>query len=189
LFRNLCIKVNLLADAVEDVAIALFQRGVGDGAARTVTQVFTALEDQRHCCYGYNMSTVEEIQTAIEKLSLSERGRIAEWFNGWEDDDWDKQMSKDFGPGGRYERVPDRVNDEIKRGPLTDLPRNQKHCHRFGSVLRSCLQKSKNSPGRNIGFGSRIRSTPRFSLRKFDLASGRSALLRSIAPSVRKVVM
>ena len=68
------------------------------------------------------MSTVEEIQTAIEKLSLSERGRIAHWFNGWEDDDWDKQMAEDFGPGGRYERVPDRVNDEINRGPLADLP-------------------------------------------------------------------
>jgi len=68
------------------------------------------------------MSTVEEIQSAIEKLSLSERGRIAHWFNGWEDDGWDKQMAEDFGSGGRYERVADRVNDEINRGPLTDLP-------------------------------------------------------------------
>ena len=68
------------------------------------------------------MSTVEEIQTAIEKLSWSERGRIAKWFNGWEDDDWDKQMAQDFGPGGRYEGVSDRVKEEIKRGPLSDLP-------------------------------------------------------------------
>jgi hypothetical protein len=68
------------------------------------------------------VSTVEEIQNAIEKLFLSERGRIAKWFNGWEDDGWDKQMAADFGPGGRYERVPDRVNEEIKRGPLSDLP-------------------------------------------------------------------
>jgi len=67
------------------------------------------------------MSTVQEIQTAIEKLSLSERGQIAKWFNGWEGDDWDKQMAKDFDPGGHYEHIPDRVNDEIKRGPLADL--------------------------------------------------------------------
>ncbi len=68
------------------------------------------------------MSTVEEIQTAIEKLSLSERGRIAKWFNGWEDDDWDRKMAEDFGPGGRYRGVPDRVNEEIKRGPLSEPP-------------------------------------------------------------------
>ena len=84
--------------------------------------MFPALEDRQHCCYSSTMGTVEEIQSAIEKLSLSERGRIAKWFNGSEGDDWDKQMSKDFGPGGRYERVSNRVNDEIKRGPLTDLP-------------------------------------------------------------------
>ena len=73
--------------------------------------MLTALEEQQDCWYGYSMSTVEEIQTAIEKLSLSERGRIAKWFNGWVDDDWDKQMAKDFGPGGRYEHVPNRAND------------------------------------------------------------------------------
>ena len=68
------------------------------------------------------MSTVQEIQAAIEKLSLSERGRLAKWFNGWENDDWDAQMAADFGAGGRYEGVTDRVKEEIKRGPLTDLP-------------------------------------------------------------------
>ena len=68
------------------------------------------------------MSSTEEIQIAIEKLSLSEQAQIAKWFNGWEDDDWDQQMAADFGPGGRYERVPDRINAEIKCGPLADLP-------------------------------------------------------------------
>ncbi|HUJ10192.1 MAG TPA: hypothetical protein VL171_09210 [Verrucomicrobiae bacterium] len=68
------------------------------------------------------MSTVEEIQRAIEQLPLSERGRLAKWFNGWEDDEWDQQMRADFGPGGRNEKVPDRVKEEIKRYPLRDLP-------------------------------------------------------------------
>jgi hypothetical protein len=58
--------------------------------------------------YYFRVSTVEEIQQAIEKLSLSERGKLAKWFNGWEDDDGDKQMAADFGPGGRYEHVPER---------------------------------------------------------------------------------
>jgi hypothetical protein len=68
------------------------------------------------------VSTVEEIQHAIEELTLSERGRLAKWFNGWEDDAWDQQMAKDFGPGGRYQDVPNRVREDARRGPLLDLP-------------------------------------------------------------------
>jgi hypothetical protein len=68
------------------------------------------------------VTSVKEIQAAIERLSLSDRGLLAKWFNGWNDDDWDRQMAVDFGPGGRYEEVPGRVKDEIKRGPLLDPP-------------------------------------------------------------------
>ena len=68
------------------------------------------------------MSTVEQIEQAIEELSLSERGRLAKWFNGWEDDEWDREMKRDLGPGGRYEKEPDRVREEIQRGPLLELP-------------------------------------------------------------------
>ena len=65
---------------------------------------------------------MEQIEQAIEELSLSERGRLAKWFNGWEDDEWDRQMEQDFGAAGRYEKVPDRVREEIQRGPLLDRP-------------------------------------------------------------------
>jgi len=68
------------------------------------------------------MSTLQEIEQAIQELSLSDRAQLAKWFNGWEDDEWDRQMTQDFGPGGRHEKVPDRVREEIQRGPLLDLP-------------------------------------------------------------------
>ena len=68
------------------------------------------------------MTAVEKIQIAIERLSLSDRGRLAKWFNGWKDDDWDKEMTRDFGPGGRYEDIPRRIEREIEHGPLLDLP-------------------------------------------------------------------
>ena len=82
----------------------------------------TGLEFRRSCQYMSCMSKVEEIEQAIEALPLSERGQLAKWFNGWEDDDWDRQMATDFGPGGRHEQVPDRVREDAKRGPLLDLP-------------------------------------------------------------------
>jgi hypothetical protein len=68
------------------------------------------------------MSSVAEIQSAIEKLSLHERGELAKWFNGWEDDEWDKEMAGDFAPGGRLESLKDRVKQKAAAGPLLDLP-------------------------------------------------------------------
>jgi len=41
------------------------------------------------------MSTVEEIRTAIERLSLEERAQIIAELCGWTDDDWDRQMKAD----------------------------------------------------------------------------------------------
>jgi hypothetical protein len=41
------------------------------------------------------MSTVEEIRTAIERLSLEECAQIIAELCGWTDDDWDRQMKAD----------------------------------------------------------------------------------------------
>jgi hypothetical protein len=46
------------------------------------------------------MSTVEEIRTAIQKLSLGERAQITAELCGWTDDDWDRQMTADAAAGG-----------------------------------------------------------------------------------------
>jgi len=68
------------------------------------------------------MSTVAEIQSAIESLPLQERAELAKWFNGWEDDDWDKQMRRDFSPGGRLEKLKSKVQQKAAAGQLLDLP-------------------------------------------------------------------
>ena len=64
------------------------------------------------------MSTVAEIKAAVSKLPLSERAEFAKWFNGWTDDDWDRQIAKDFGPGGKHESVLEEVEENIMSGKL-----------------------------------------------------------------------
>lgn len=68
------------------------------------------------------MSTVAEIKQAVANLSLAERGEFAKWFNGWEDDDWDRQMAADFAAGGRYAEVVKEVDANIQSGQLGEMP-------------------------------------------------------------------
>jgi hypothetical protein len=67
------------------------------------------------------MSTVEEIKAAIDRLSLSERAEIAKWLNGWQDDEWDRQMAADA-RAGKFDRILQEVDREIREGKLRDLP-------------------------------------------------------------------
>lgn len=68
------------------------------------------------------MSAVEQIKAEVQKLSISERAEFAKWFNGWTDDEWDKEMAEDFGPGGRHESVLREVDENVRKGRLRDLP-------------------------------------------------------------------
>ena len=45
------------------------------------------------------MSTVQEIKSAISKLSLEERAELVADLCGWTDDDWDRQMKADAAAG------------------------------------------------------------------------------------------
>ena len=45
------------------------------------------------------MSTVAEIYTAIQELSLQERCELEALLHPFEDDDWDKQMKRDAAAG------------------------------------------------------------------------------------------
>ena len=45
------------------------------------------------------MSTVQEIKSAIERLSLEERAELIADLCGWTDDDWDRQMKADARAG------------------------------------------------------------------------------------------
>ena len=71
------------------------------------------------------MSTVEEIRTAIERLSLEERAQIIAELCGWTDDDWDRQMKTDAA-GGKFDalnREADAADVAGQTRPLNDILR------------------------------------------------------------------
>ena len=65
--------------------------------------------------------SLAEIQNAIEQLSFEERARLAAWFHGWKDDEWDEQMKRDVADG-KLDLVLHEVEDEIKSDRLRDMP-------------------------------------------------------------------
>jgi hypothetical protein len=60
--------------------------------------------------------TVDDIKQAIAELPGEERHSLAAWLNELDYDDWDKEMAKDFSPGGRGFHFIDRVKREIASG-------------------------------------------------------------------------
>ena len=71
------------------------------------------------------MSTVEEIRTAIQALSLEERARIIAELCGWTDDDWDRQMKTDAAAGkfASLNREADAAHAVAQTRPLNDILR------------------------------------------------------------------
>jgi hypothetical protein len=69
------------------------------------------------------MSTVEEIRTAIESLSLEERAQIIADLCGWTDDDWDRQMKADAARGKftALNREADAHHAAGQTRPLSDI--------------------------------------------------------------------
>lgn len=65
--------------------------------------------------------TVEAIKNAIAALPLEERHSLVWWLNELEYDAWDKQMAKDFSPGGRGMILVEKVKREIAEGKTTSL--------------------------------------------------------------------
>jgi hypothetical protein len=60
--------------------------------------------------------TVEALKEAIAELPENERHSLAAWLMELEFDEWDKQMVKDFSPGGRGAALAKRVKRDIAAG-------------------------------------------------------------------------
>lgn len=71
------------------------------------------------------MSTVDEIRTAIRKLSLEERAEITAELCGWTDDNWDRQMKADSGAGkfAALNREADAAHAGGQTTPLSEILR------------------------------------------------------------------
>lgn len=69
------------------------------------------------------MSTIAEIRDAIQKLSLEERVELLAELQGFEDDDWDRQMKADAA-AGKFDEMNRRIDAEYQSGlcrPIEDL--------------------------------------------------------------------
>ena len=65
--------------------------------------------------------SLAEVQSAIERLSFEERAKLAAWFHGWKDDEWNEQMKRDVADGN-LDLVLREVEDDIKAGRLRSEP-------------------------------------------------------------------
>ena len=70
------------------------------------------------------MSTVEEIRTAIQRLSVEERAQITAELCGWTDDEWDCQLRNDAAAGkfAALNQEADSAQTAGQTRPLNDLP-------------------------------------------------------------------
>jgi hypothetical protein len=70
--------------------------------------------------YGWGM-TVEAIKDAIAHLSEEERKQVADWFDELEEEAWDRQMERDFAPGGRGAHLLEKIERQTDAGDFTSL--------------------------------------------------------------------
>ena len=68
------------------------------------------------------MSTVAEIKRANEKLSPQERCELEALLHPWPDDDWDRQMQADAGPGGKLHEMMSASRKNAQADKFMDFP-------------------------------------------------------------------
>lgn len=66
---------------------------------------------------------VEEIRSAIEKLTPRERAELNALLQNWTEDDWDRQMAADFAAGGKLDKLRQDAQAEAQAGKLRDFPK------------------------------------------------------------------
>ena len=66
------------------------------------------------------MSTVSEIERAIEQLAPDDFVRIREWIAKLDASRWDKQLENDVA-AGRLDELAAEALDDLKNGRCTDL--------------------------------------------------------------------
>jgi len=67
------------------------------------------------------MSTVQEIESAISKLSPSEVNRVADWLQEYRDELWDRQIEADAA-AGKLDKLIHRAKADYRAGRATPFP-------------------------------------------------------------------
>ena len=87
--------------------------------------------DGRRCDNACMTTRVEQIAEQVKSLPLSEREELLAWLADFElgqVDAWDEEVARDSLPGGRMQRVLDRVRLDIAEGrtkPLGEVIDNE----------------------------------------------------------------
>jgi hypothetical protein len=71
------------------------------------------------------MSTVEQIEAAIEKLPREDFFRLRDWMRDRFDDEWDRQIEDDV-RSGRLDAVAREALAEYRAGKSTPFPPDEK---------------------------------------------------------------
>ena len=66
------------------------------------------------------MSTVQEIETAVQRLSQSELASFRDWFVEYDGEKWDQQIEADA-KAGRLDRFAEEALREDREGRTTKL--------------------------------------------------------------------
>ena len=70
--------------------------------------------------YVSHMSTVQEIENAVQQLPREELASFREWFTSFDAEAWDRQFAEDVA-AGRLDSLADEALRDLKEGRCTDL--------------------------------------------------------------------
>jgi hypothetical protein len=65
--------------------------------------------------------TLAAIKSAIEELPEEEKGALVDWLLNRDREEWDRQTTEDFSPGGRGASLLEEVDAAIDRGDFKPL--------------------------------------------------------------------
>ena len=66
--------------------------------------------------------SLTEIEKAVDELSPTELRKLAAYIANRDRLAWDKEIEDDFSPGGKHEKVLEKIDAEIRAGNFTPLP-------------------------------------------------------------------
>ena len=64
--------------------------------------------------------SIQEIESAVTRLSADELARFSQWFEEFVADEWDRQIEADI-LAGRFDAAGKRADDHYKAGRCTPL--------------------------------------------------------------------
>jgi hypothetical protein len=64
--------------------------------------------------------SVEELETAVSKLSREELSRFSQWFEEYLADVWDEQIERDA-LAGKFDKFCDEADEDFETGRCTPL--------------------------------------------------------------------